>query len=260
MHTSSALSLAAPNNVRRLLLKTAVVLPVTVFSSSYLSSSWATASPSMGGTQDAPSGPLRLFLADTIGKPPAERRATASKVLKQAELALENNPKEVSHHLLKVASLGAIARSVSPRESLANRYGSKSKKAIDALMGVTKTEPWGLALAGIWNIEVERRGGFVGAALLGASFEEGETLLNRSMVMLPEEPAIPFAYAVALLSLDTEAHAERSKALLATARQLCSIQAMDPLSAPVMEHGSRILELLSKKEMDAVKTKSLALM
>lgn len=198
----------------------------------------------MAETTMAQEEPTRLFLAAIIGKPAGVRRARAREVLGDVEAKLEAAPLSVELHLLKVAALGSLARASNFQESLANRYGSRSGSAIETLLSLAPSDPWARALSGIWNLEVKRRGGGLGAFILGASADKGIRDLEQAQELLPRDPAIPFAFGVSLLSLDAQEYARQAAELLEEAKKLAAARQTDVISPVVGHHSERLLRLL----------------
>jgi len=186
---------------------------------------------------------LNKFLATVLGESKEIRHDRAKKALEIAELALEEPPQSHANRLLQVASLGSLARTLGPGASVSGRYGSRSKKAIEQLIELAPNDPVSKALAGVWNLEVIRRGGGPGAFLLGASSKEGIQLLEEAYSDAPENTVILFSYGVAILSLSPSKNHEKSSQLLSEAKKHAE-QNDDELSKKIIAQSEQILKLL----------------
>lgn len=203
---------------------------------------------------------MRLFFAATIGRTVEVRKERAEEVLSTVEDELRTQPASVEFHLLKVAALGALARASGFKDSLANRYGSKSGEAVEALLNNAPNEPWARALSGIWNLEVQRRGGGIGSFLLGASVDRGLADLEKARLQLPEDAAVPFAFAITLLSLDAREYSLQAQDLLAEAFELAADEPDDPVSEPILAQAQQLIELLQSGNDDQANEKAVNLM
>ena len=194
------------------------------------------------------SAAVKDFLSKTIGHPREERLALARATIESTDAALEKQPMKAEQRLLQVAALGAAARASSLGQSLKERYGSRSKMAVNDLLSIAPEEPWALFFAGLWNMEVDRRGGVLGSALLGGSFEAGEKLVAQALEKRPEEPSFHFAHAVVLVSTDAKKYVAQVRELLTTTRNLIEKNpGAHPLNA-VMEAQAKELTLKLDQE------------
>lgn len=198
---------------------------------------------------DDPTVRMKQFLASVIGKSDKVREERAKQVLDAVDNQLEKCPRSLSLHLLKVASLGTVARATGFSDSVTHRYGSKSKAALEDLVEVAPDHPWTMTLEGVWHYEVKRRGGSMGASMLGASVKKGRERLNEAIELAGrDDPAITYAYAIALLSYKAKRNADSAERLLRTSMQVANEHPDDPASAIIMEPIGDLLELLADKE------------
>lgn len=194
---------------------------------------------------------MKLFLASVIGKPKSERKSRASTILDAVEKKLETCPDDASLHLLKVASLGTLARATNFQDSVTQRFGSKTKEALKALEEVAPDHPWTLTLEGVWHFEVKRRGGSMGAGMLGASVKQGKEKLDKAVQLAGRrDPGIPYAYAIALLSTNAKKNADISRSLLQTAHSIAVTLPDDPSASVIIQPIDDLLELLAEKEYE----------
>jgi hypothetical protein len=202
---------------------------------------------------DPVSRPARLFIASVIGRDAEERRRRAQLMLDKVAAGLAETPDDPALRMLRVAALGTVARAASFTDSVTERYGSRSRDALEALEALVPDHPWTWTFRGVWHVEVKRRGGFVGAAMLGASVADGMALLDRATKALGRnDPAVPYAYAIVLLSYDAEEHAAFATTLLKAAASVAAKNDDDPAAVAIRAPIQRLLDLLAKANYDAV--------
>jgi len=198
--------------------------------------------------------PTRLFLAKVIGADREARKKHAIAVIEAADRTLDVVPDDLSVLMLKAAALGTAARASSFSDSVSERYGSRADNIIETLNEKLPDHPWTLTLSGLWNFEVVRRGGSIGAVMLGASTEQGVKDLDRAMSLIGRsDPAISFAYAVVLLATDPEEHADQARLMLRISSEVAARQ--DPEDAIVRATTSATVQfmvLLDKRDFDAL--------
>ena len=193
--------------------------------------------------------PTRLFLASVIGEDKKTRRTRARSVLDETEALLSEVPDDASLLMLRVSALGTAARATGFRSSVSERYGSRSRAALEDLADVLPDHPWTLVLDGVWHFEVRRRGGAMGASMLGASLEKGEAQLARAVELRGKtDAAISYAFAIALLSFDAEENSYLARLLLLAARDVAQNSPDDETAEVLLDAIAKLLKLLDDEE------------
>ena len=202
-----------------------------------------TSTPSAQSVSESHYAEVESFLLSVLGQEKQERRATAEVIVEASSASVQQNPGNVSAHLTYVAALGTLARTLDPSESIKGRYGSKSRDAVQALQQVAPDDPVAGALAGVWHLEVARRGGFAGSFLLGASPQEGKALLDEALQADAANPMLPFAYAVALSAQDPKSNKSKILDLLGQCQSRASLKpsALSDLIGQNAEHLAALL-------------------
>ena len=165
-----------------------------------------------------------------------------------ARRAIEADPIYAEGHIELAAALGYEARYVGLFRARLRRYGEQAKEAIDTALHLTPDDPWALAAAGGWHIEVVRLGGRVLAGLIyGAHFNDGVTYYRRALGADPANIVISLQYALALTSYAFEPRRLEITAVLdATARGT----AKDAYSEVMRERAAKLLDLLNHNKGD----------
>lgn len=132
-----------------------------------------------------------------------------------ADRALKEDAGSVEARLQLAVALGMKGRRAGLGEALAHGYAQKGRRLISEALARDPNEPWAYALLGGWNLEVVRRGGPAGAALFGAGLSSGRKAFEKALELAPDDGAIAYQYALALLELDGVKYRNDADALLA---------------------------------------------
>jgi thioredoxin-like negative regulator of GroEL len=163
---------------------------------------------------------------------------------RDCEAALADQPTSVQARLQLATALGMKGRRASLKEAMNAGYARRGRALIDEALKLSPQEPRAHALLGGWNLEVVRRGGAIGSALMGASTRAGMQSFDRARALAPDDPAIAFHYALALLSLDATRYAQKAGALLSAA---ASAAPRNSFEANVSDQARRLSGVLAGK-------------
>jgi hypothetical protein len=169
-----------------------------------------------------------------------------------ARRAIQADPMYPEGQIELAAALGYEARVVGLFRARLRRYGEQAKEAIDTALHLAPDDPWALAAAGGWHIEVVRLGGRVLAGLIyGAHFNDGVAYYRRALGADPANIVISLQYALALTSYAFEARRLEIMAVLdATARG----KATDAYSEVMRARAAKLLDLLNRNKHDEYQT------
>jgi hypothetical protein len=184
----------------------------------------------------------RALLAQSMFNPlsePDEPLLLAAQA--RAEEALARQPGSLLAQLQLAAALGLRAQLMSNGEAMAQGIAQRAQRLIATAVERAPNDPWAQALHGGWNIEAVRRGGALGAMLLGASVGAGEAAFQRAVALAPRDPAILLAYATALLMLDPQDQSARAERLLNQATACAPRDAFERLTRDRAAEAARVL-------------------
>ena len=127
-------------------------------------------------------------------------------VIEQAEryarAALEIDPKHIEGRLQLAIALSLRARPLSLGEARKTGFGEESKDLALGVLEDDPTNPYAHGFMAVWHVEVRRRGGSIGASILGASVKKGRKHYQAAIAARPHDASIHWQYARALASLN----------------------------------------------------------
>ena len=147
------------------------------------------------------------LLAGSLASPEALDRA-----LSDGERALALAPRSVDARLSIAVALGMKGRRASLAEAWARGYAQRGRRLIEEALAIDPGNARARALLGGWHFEVLRRAGSAGGLLLGAHYDRGRAAFDAARSAAPDDPAIAFHYALALLALNSQRRARRGVA------------------------------------------------
>lgn len=187
----------------------------------------------------------RALLAQcVVAAEPAEASRLIARAERNAAAALAQDPDSVEARLQMAVAIGMKSRRVSISEALRSGSAQKGRRLLEEALARAPEEPWAHALMGGWHLEVLRRGGPAGAAMMGARLERGVAAFERARALAPDDAAIALHYAAALLQLDAERNAKRARALLDAA---LAMKADDAFESEMQEEAAALERVLEAK-------------
>lgn len=167
---------------------------------------------------DAQAFAARSLLADAISRedfsPPLE-------ILEQAEryarTALAINPEHVEGRLQLAIALSLRSRPLSIKEVRQTNLAEDSKHLVLSVLEDDPANPYAHGFMAVWNIEVRRRGGVIGASILGASVKKARRHYQAAIESRPQDASIHWQYARALAAFDAEKYHEEIETVLRSA-------------------------------------------
>lgn len=154
-----------------------------------------------------------LTLMDAEAALPSARLAHEA-----AEQALGLDPNHVQARLQLAIALWLEGRTLAPMASYRQRVPQRGRDLIESAALDAPSEAWAFALLGAWHLEVARKGGGLGSAMLGADVKDGVRYLRAALAMAPHDPAVATQCAVALLAYDAERYRDDADAALELAK------------------------------------------
>lgn len=148
----------------------------------------------------------RALLAQCMTGTTEPDAAVVDRASKDAEAALKIDPQHEEGRLQLAIALSLKSRAMDLLDAWNAGYGEQGRKLA---MDVLKSDPRNFYAHGflaVWNVEVRRRGGALGAAFMGASLKEARRQYDEAARLAPDDVGVHWQYARALAALDLRAH------------------------------------------------------
>ena len=191
----------------------------------------------------------RSLLAEAMSSPDYEPPAA---LLNTAEMkareALDLDPNHIEARLQLAIALSLKARPLSNREGMRTGYGKDAKTLADGVLEDDPDNSYVHGFLAVWHLEVRRRGGSIGASVMGASVRKGREHYQKAIDIEPGDASLHWQYARALAALNSKKY----KAEIIQALQASIDCETESTLEDVMKDRARIL--LTALEKDSRKT------
>ena len=150
----------------------------------------------------------RAILADciVIGTDPPDEQLKRAESL--AARALQLDDAHIEAKLQLAISLSLQARNMSVNEARKSGYGELSRLLANEVLDADPDNAWAHGFLSVWNVEVRRVGGMIGASIMGASLDKAETHFKAAAASDPANLTVKWQYARALTALNTNRYEE----------------------------------------------------
>lgn len=128
------------------------------------------------------------------------------RAVKDAEAALKLDPGHEEGRLQLAIALSLKSRPMDAMAAWSAGYGERGKKLAEDVLKADPGNFYAHGFLAVWNIEVERRGGGVGAWMLGASLDAARRHYDSARALAPDDVGVHWQYARALAALDLSQH------------------------------------------------------
>ena len=210
----------------------------------------AAAAAEAAGDPDDLAFAARALLAHCFTESANPDPAIVDRASKNAEAAIEINPNHDEGRLQLAIALALKSRAMDPIDAWDTGYGEQGRKlALDVL----KSNPdnyYAHGFLAVWNVEVRRRGGSIGAAFMGASVREARKQYEKAARLAPDNVGIHWSYARALVALSAKEYAGEANRVLSAAMSASA----DDHVEHVMQERARLLSETLKSDRKAAQT------
>lgn len=160
---------------------------------------------------------------------------------RDAEAALKLDPEHGEGQLQLAIALSLKSRRMDAMTAWSAGYGEKGRKLAEDVLSADPTNFYAHGFLAVWNIEVEQRGGGMGAWIMGASIDKARSHYARAIQLAPDDVGIHWQYARALVALDARAYAAEAAQALSRAM---SATAGDHVEQVMQERAAQLAEAL----------------
>lgn len=176
-------------------------------------------------TADAHALRARALLAKAMSGEEEPPRQLLDKALGEAEAALAQEPRHAEGRLQKAIALSLILRPMPLNEARRTGYGDVSKSLAEAVIAQDPANHYAHGFLAVWHVEVVRRGGALGAMMMGASVKTAQHHYAEATRLAPDDIGLRWQWARALAALDAKKYRSEIEAELSVA--LAAVPASD---------------------------------
>lgn len=156
----------------------------------------------------------RALLAQCMTGPNEPDAALVDRASRDAEAALKIDPKHEEGQLQLAIALSLKSRKMDVLDAWSAGYGDKGKKLASEVLKSDPDNFYAHGFLAVWNVEVRRRGGTVGAAIMGASVKNGRKHYQSAARLAPDDIGVHWQYARALAALGVKEYGAEASTVL----------------------------------------------
>jgi len=192
-------------------------------------------------TADTHAFAARALLAKAMcgdGQPPAD---LLSKARAHAEASLSLDPHHIEGRLQLAIARSLIARPLGTRASLDAGHGGAIRDLTRSVLADDPGNAYAHGMMAVWHIEVIRRGGRIGAAIMGADIDTARNHYREAVAAKPDDASIHWQYARALAALNPKRFKADITTALDAARDTTHETALEATMAKRAETLARLM-------------------
>lgn len=201
----------------------------------------AAAAESAAGADDLAFA-ARALLAHCMTGSSEPDAGIVDRAARDAEAALKEEPGHEEAQLQLAIALSLKSRVMDPMAAWTAGYGDKGKKLAEAVLKNDPQNFYAHGFLAVWNIEVERRGGSMGAWVMGASLDEARRHYEAARALAPDDIGIHWQYARALAAMDLKRYQGEVTTVLLRAMEAA---ASDHVEEVMQARSQRLLAAIS---------------
>jgi tetratricopeptide (TPR) repeat protein len=183
----------------------------------------------------------RSLLAHCMTGSAAPDARLVERAVRDAEAALRIDPDHEEARLQLAIALSLKSRDMDLMSTWAAGYGEKGRKLAEDVLRSHPQNFYAHGFLAVWNLEVMRRGGGMGAWVMGASAEASRKHYDQARSLAPDDVGIHWQYARALAAFDLGGHTDAVRAALGRA-----------LAAAAADHVERVMQARARQLSDAL--------
>jgi tetratricopeptide (TPR) repeat protein len=159
----------------------------------------------------------RTILTQAICAGGEPKTAAVRSALAEAEAALKLDARHGEGRLQKAIALSLLTRAMGLMEANESGYGPEAKALAEGVLTDEPENHYALGFLAVWHVEVHRRGGAMGAAMMGASLKSAKAYYAKAVRLAPEDAGLRWQWARALAAYDAKEYHREIEAELKAA-------------------------------------------
>lgn len=159
----------------------------------------------------------RALLAEEITASGEPDLAIVRRAETYARAALDLDPRHIEARMQLAIALSLQARTMSLGEASRSGYGTLARDLAESVLEDDPGNFYAHSFLAVWHVEVIRRGGPIGATIVGASLDTAAEHFRSAVIADPDNASVYWSYARALAALDPRRFNREIDAILARA-------------------------------------------
>lgn len=217
----------------------------------------ALAAAAAAGNADSDAFSARVLLAKALSSEQGLSSDLLSKALAEANAALSLEPDHVEARMQKAIALSLMARLMDNAEARKSGFGGEARDLAEGVLTADPENAYAHAFLAVWHVEVLRRGGTLGAMVMGASLRDARRHYEAASASAPDDASIHWQWARALAALDAKKYRPEIEAALAAAR---AAHTDDALEAVMQARAAELAGLLARDGPKAAEVHALEML
>jgi hypothetical protein len=156
----------------------------------------------------------RSLLAECMTGEREPEAATVERAAADARRALALQPSHEEARLQLAIAISLKSRAMPLMDAWYAGYGEEGRKLAEDVIATNPGNFYAHGFLAVWNVEVRRRGGVLGARLLNASVEAGRRQYAIAAHLAPDDAGVHWQFARALAALDAVRYGDEAAAIL----------------------------------------------
>jgi len=189
----------------------------------------ALAAATAAGNADSDAFAARVLLAQALSSEQGLSSDLLKKALAEANAALSLQPDHVEARMQKAIALSLMARLMDNAEARKSGFGGEARDLAEGVLAADPGNAYAHAFLAVWHVEVLRRGGTLGAMIMGASLRDARRHYEAASAAAPDDATIDWQWARALAALDAKKYRHDIEAALASATAAHTDNALEGL-------------------------------
>lgn len=180
----------------------------------------------------------RCLLAASISTDAEPDPVLINQARQLAEQALAIDETHNEGRMQLAISLSLTARPMTTRQAMRSGHGERARDLAKAVLEDDPAHAYAHGFLSVWNVEVLRRGGRLGATVMGASVKKGRRHYHAAIAADPNEASLHWQWARVLTALNARKYREEIDAALEAALAIPTDTAIEG----VMQARARTIE------------------
>lgn len=192
----------------------------------------------------------RALLAYCMTRPSEPDAAIVDRASKHAETALKLDPDHEEAQLQLAIALSLKSRGMDVLDAWQKGYGEKGRRLAADVLRSDPANFYAHGFLAVWNLEVRRRGGSMGAGIMGASLKAARQHYERASSLAADDVGIHWQYGRALAALDASKYGDEAMKALGRA---AAAHAGDHVETVMQERARELIGALGTDRAAAQK-------